>query len=181
MARAREAEQLPFIQKLGTFNIEVVVETFGGWVFNIETLREEGIDEEAFRSFLMSFRPFVSKKEDLYLHAVYGLAEQFVTDDAAKAMIAKSKAQLEGAILKGPLRLHIDGQRLHPNETMKLYFNGIYFHLDKKKRNKLKRFPISFTRYEFLCAVIITFNHIAWMQRILTYAFNNGFIIDKLD
>jgi hypothetical protein len=74
-------------------------------------------DEDDFRSYLLTFRQFVSDDEPIFVNRVASILWQRITDD----------------------EFRFNGERLRPEGLLDLWINGIYFHNDAAKAEKLKR------------------------------------------
>ncbi|HYT44483.1 MAG TPA: hypothetical protein VEP90_19290 [Methylomirabilota bacterium] len=98
-------------------------------------------DEDAIRSFLLTFRQFVSEKEPLFLGRVYGVCyrhlEQDVLRDRIKQMreIWASVQQVRG------VSMNFYGVELSGSKIFDVWANGWYFHSDADYTQLLEQLP----------------------------------------
>ena len=97
-------------------------------------------DAEDFRSYLLTFRQFISEGEPLYLHKIYNLCHQHITDDRCKEYLAEARGvwQQISKLSDTGMTLTLDNVVLSPADVADLWINGHYFHNDPEKLRTLK-------------------------------------------
>ena len=94
-------------------------------------------DEEYFRSFLLTFRKFVSEKEPIYLNRIYNICQQYLTNEKHKEYLVKSRNIWKDALKSSGFKLTLNGKEMSPEVVTDLWINGYYFHDDIEKVNTL--------------------------------------------
>lgn len=134
-------------------------------------------DEDAFRSFLLTYRQFISNKEPIYIYKVFRLCGKHISDPMGKESFANARKEwrkLEGG---GNLRLVENGREIPPTEIQDLWINGYYFHNNPDKRKRLATLSGGFQktlRFQFLVHVYEATRIILYVADQLTYAFKVG-------
>jgi hypothetical protein len=112
------------------------------WAAEDELLRTtmEEPDAEDFRSYLLTFRQFISEGEPLYLHKIYNLCHQHITDDKCREYLAEARKEWQQICNTSDtgLTLTLNSVVLLPADVADLWINGHYFHNDPEKMRTLK-------------------------------------------
>jgi hypothetical protein len=91
-------------------------------------------DEETFRSYLLDFRPFVSNKEDIFVHLIIKIAINRARHIAFRTQLIEMKEQWNEAkgLLHGAGRKNLDGTLTEYNgeDLFLKWLNGFIFHVD---------------------------------------------------
>lgn len=95
--------------------------------------------EPLLRSFLMTFRQFVSSGDPLHVNGVHNLLFQHVSGDTMKAKLTARRDTWQRSRQVGAMRLELNGQTLEPADALDLWINGHYFHNDYRKAAELRR------------------------------------------
>lgn len=132
-------------------------------------------DENDLRSFLLTFRKFVSEESDVYLQVIHGVFYKRLTREDYRTELGKMNIQWRHLFQQGWLRLNINGREFPPEYTLKVYINGRYFHDDPDYAEELAQLaqhdPIGslLHRSQFLAAVVETSKYIDWLACNLDY------------
>jgi hypothetical protein len=113
-------------------------------------------DEEALRSYLLTFRQFFSDDEPVFMYRIHNLCSLNVRSDVVRERLAESRAAWTKAMKTSGLGLEIDELTISPEKAMRLWINGHYFHNDYEKRELLKKFGSierGFTKQQFLILI----------------------------
>lgn len=94
-------------------------------------------DEDDFRSFLLSFRHLVAKKEPATLDRVANIVLGGLEPNRLREIVVQSREKWRRAKKSGTMRLVIDGTDYGPELVLDLYLNGRYFHSDTAKAAQL--------------------------------------------
>jgi hypothetical protein len=114
-------------------------------------------EEEELRSFLLTFRKFVSQGEDAYFNAICNIAERRLENVDLKVRLRKARELWKHAMRTGPMGIVDDDDRtITPEYVVDLFINGRYFHNDAQKEAELKRLLPDLVRYQFLAAILDT-------------------------
>ena len=133
--RCDELIQEPAVQQ-GAFNIELSLRFERGGPLGV-TSREP--NEQLFRSFLITFRKFMSDGEDVYANRVNRLLHREVRSDELKGQLLTERQKWLNACKVGAFRLVENGRVLEPEQVMDLWINGSIFHNDRRKEEALDR------------------------------------------
>ena len=122
-------------------------------------------DEDDLRSFLVTFRLFISNDEPIYLHKIYNRLEESLLDDFLKGELRKSRkhlkevtqsvginisqkeavprkrGQLPDVVFSNPMSFN-KSESHSAEDILDFWINGEYFHTDPNKRKELKRVNI---------------------------------------
>lgn len=96
-------------------------------------------NEQLFRSFLIAFRKFVSKKEDVYANRVNHLLMEEVRSDELRGRLIAERQKWLDACKVGAFQLVENGRVLEPEQVMELWINGSIFHNDRRMEEALDR------------------------------------------
>ena len=98
-------------------------------------------DEDAIRSFLLTFRQFVSEKEPLFLGRVYGVCYQHLEQDVLRNRI-KQMREIWASVQQGRgVSMNFYGVELSGSKIFDVWANGWYFHSDADYRQLLEQLP----------------------------------------
>ncbi len=114
-------------------------------------------DEEDLRSYLISFRKFVSPTEPVFIRSIHGLCHKHFTSDELKSHIVTYQEGWKRHVQRSQLSLKFHGQEVKPEQIADLWINGHYFHDDVHKAAELRRLvePSFFlVRQEFLNFIV---------------------------
>lgn len=98
-------------------------------------------DEDAVRSFLLTFRQFVSENEPLFLGRVYGICYRHLEDDVLKDRINQTRKTWASVQQGRKVSMDIYGVELSGVKIFDVWANGWYFHSDADYRRLLERLP----------------------------------------
>ena len=125
-------------------------------------------DEDDFRSFLLSFRLFISEKEPVFLGRIYNICIQNVSgDDLAK--LIRSREYFHKIQRESSFKLIFNGKEVKPRKVAELFINGQYFHVDQNKLSFLERLGMLekiILRDQFMGYVISVTHHIGFLNQI---------------
>lgn len=153
VARASELEGLRLFKQ----GMQAEYKISGNAVDGKLILTSKEPDEEDLRSFLMSFRKFISNDESIFINKIFNDCETSLSDTTIVAELRQARAEWK-KILKniGGLQVAIDGKSITSEYVLDLWINGYYFHDDVEKAAKLEeltkgQFP--FTRIQLYSAL----------------------------
>ena len=134
-------------------------------------------DEDDLRSFLLTYRQFISNDEPIYVYKIFKLCRTHITDSKGRAVFADARKEWKAIETGGVLRLVKNGQVIHPTETQDLWINGYYFHNDEEKRKRLNELSNGFQepfRHHFLAHIYEATRIILFVADQLAYALRIG-------
>jgi hypothetical protein len=114
-------------------------------------------NEDLLRSYLVSFRKFVSKDEPVFVGYVHGLCHRYFTSDELKARIRDCQDGWKRTLAQAGFRMEFYGKHFTSEHIADLWINGHYFHDDPEKAKELSRYAPPATlmvRHEFLNFVV---------------------------
>ncbi len=121
----------------------------------IQTAKEP--DEEDLRSFLLSFRKFISNDEPIFINKIFNDCELSLSDTAIVAELRQARDEWKRTLKNiGGLQVTVNGQSLTSEYMLDLWINGHYFHDDLVKSAKLEELSkgqILFTRIQLYGAL----------------------------
>ena len=130
-------------------------------------------DEDDLRSFLITFRQFISVKEPVFLYIIYQLCQLHLISDELKGCLIKSREAWKKAQKNTGIKLTINGLELTPEYVTDLWINGYYFHNNSKKMFELKRLlpqESMLVRNHFLNFLVDATRQILYVSNIITIA-----------
>jgi len=173
--RAEELRREPAVQE-GHFNIELSLKFEAGGPLGA-TSREP--NEALFRSFLLTFRKFVSDNESVYVDRVYNVLYQEIRSDRLRDQMADARREWRAACKVGGMRLVDNGRPMEPAHVMDLWLNGGYFHNDRRKEKALEQLdPLGtlFSRHVFLNHVIDATKYVFFLAQVIVVARRQGLL-----
>lgn len=142
--------------------------------FNIEKkathFETEWPQEDDLRSFLLTFRHFVAKKEDVFVNSIFNLCHRQLTDDKLREYLAGARKKWNKTQDTIGFDIVHQGKKLTPEKITKLWLSGIYFHKDEDKRSKLKGLPYPLAmmfKHQFLSYLSEATRIIFYVDRIV--------------
>lgn len=140
-------------------------------------------DEEDLRSFLLTFRQFVSDKEPVFLNKIYNICQRDIRSDKLKVRLSESRAAWKLAQKRSGLKLIFNGRELTPEYVTDLWINGYYFHNDEAKISKLKSLlphEKMLVRNQFLNFLVDATRQAFYIGNIITVALKEGLLKSNL-
>jgi len=131
------------------------------------------------RSFLLTFRQFVSDKEPVFVNNIASICWQDLRSDKLRGRLQDARRQWREACRGGPLRVVIDEDHLSPAEAMDLWINGKYFHNDKRKAERIERLDpmgLLLARHVFLNHIITATNYVTFLGQVIVVARRQGLL-----
>lgn len=136
-------------------------------------------DEEDLRSFLLTFRQFVSDNEPVFLTRIYNLCQQYLTSDKLKGRLIKSREYWKQVQKNIGIKLVFNKRELTPEYVTDLWINGYYFHNDENKMSMLRRLlphERMLVRNQFLNFLLHATQQIFYVRNIITVALKEGLL-----
>ncbi len=134
-------------------------------------------DEEDLRSFLLTFRHFVSNDEPVFLNKIYNFLHLSLTDDVLKDNLVESRKHVKQCQKTAGLQLDYNGEVISPEAILNMWINGHYFHNDedlKKKLDELVDSTLMIVRYNFLDFLIEVSKEILYVRDVIETAIADG-------
>jgi len=134
-------------------------------------------DVDNLRSFLLTFRKFISDGEPIFLNHILNLCIKSVKDKTLKEDLIKGQ-KVWKQICKSPMGI-LKGESYSPKDRVNLYLNGEFFHSDKKKRQILKSLKPNLEmlyRSEFIAFLVEATHIIFYVDNIIKIAINKGLV-----
>ncbi len=133
-------------------------------------------DEDDLRSFLLTFRHFVSQDEPVYLYNVFITANKRLKAayEGKRNFLSKAREEWQKAE-KGLEAFIVDREHLKADYVLDLYINGRYFHNDPDHADKLKeleKYPIRLDKMRFLLSLQDFTHIIIQVGNFVGYALN---------
>lgn len=144
------------------------------------SLSSEQPDEELLRSFLLTFRRFISEKEAVFLFRIFNLCQQCLSSDKLKEHLIEARQhwsrELRGG-KTGNVRFNLSGQNVNPEYITDLWINGFYFHDSPQKLRELEQLLSNHSllvRHIFLDHILQAVKYISYTRFIITVGFREG-------
>jgi gamma-glutamylcyclotransferase (GGCT)/AIG2-like uncharacterized protein YtfP len=134
-------------------------------------------DEDDLRSFLLTYRQFISNDEPIFVYMILKLCWTHIIDPNGKTAFANARKAWKALETGGVLQIVRNGCSVYPQETQDLWINGYYFHNDEQKRNRLDELSSGFQetiRHHFLEHVYEATKIILFVANQLENAFRVG-------
>jgi len=134
-------------------------------------------DEDDLKSFLLTFRHFVSNDEPVYFYKVCNTATKCLKSQYQEnsGFLAKAREEWHKAEI-GVEVLIVDNKHLTGDYVLDLYINGQYFHNDPEYADKLKEFEknsIRLDKLRFLLSLQDFTNIINQVGNFVAYGLKN--------
>lgn len=136
-------------------------------------------DEEDLRSYLLTFRRFISQGEAVYIDSIHNRCETDLTSGILRGYIRDCRRGWKENVLHNGIKLTVNGSEINPAHIADLWINGHYFHDDQEKAAELRRYlppAILFVRHEFLNFVVEATRVIGGTGYTLKMALRDGTI-----
>ncbi len=131
-------------------------------------------DEEDLRSFLLSFRQFVTKGEPIFVDVIFNDCRRFLRSHELQEQIRKAHEEWKNAFHKmGAFHLVIDDREITGEYVLDLWINGYYFHNDWEKAARLRALMtdwIPLIRPQFLTVVSVLTQIILYLGSVVNYS-----------
>lgn len=135
--------------------------------------------EESLSSFLNTFRQFISAREPIFVDLIANVLLRELDSDELHGHLVTARKQWLDSALAGPLRLVIDEDHITPADALDLWINGVYFHNDKRKQERLQHLdPVGLllTRHVFLNHIITATNYVGFLGQTVYVARRQGLL-----
>jgi hypothetical protein len=117
------------------------------------TFSAQRIDEEDFRSLLLTFRLFTAQKEDTRLERVFDIFELRLNDTGIRDHVRWLRAEWKLALKRQFIVIKIGDHERSPEQTYDLILNSLYFHSDVNKTSQIESlgdFGLQLSRQQIL-------------------------------
>jgi hypothetical protein len=193
--RAKKTVQLGSTEQLRLFIVraeELEKTRLGSGNFHVGVKIEMGVGkptlvtpnfppEEDLRSFLLTFRQFVSEREPVFLPRIHNLCHLKIDSDLHRRGAAALRTKLSDALRASEIVLIYNGKELTPEETLDLFIDGWYFHSDPEKRGFLEGLApqeSTLVKHRFLDLLIPATEVVFHTRDLLVDAFEKGLVRD---
>lgn len=135
--------------------------------------KPEEPDEDDLRSFLITFRQFIAKREPVFLYHIYNLCQKHLTSNKLKDFLIKSRKIWREIDTNTGMKLVYNGRQLTPEYVTDLWINGYYFHNDSEKMSILKSLlphENMFIKHQFLSFLVEATRQVIYVGNIITVA-----------
>lgn len=139
-------------------------------------------DEEDLRSFLLTFRQFVSDSEPIFLPRVLGAAMRHTPKAKYGLGLKSARDAYLQALRQSAIALELNQTEITPESALRLWINGWYFHNDEDKRALLKSLGPHETllmKKHLLDAVIRISEIIDYTRQVLAHAIEADLVSDE--
>jgi hypothetical protein len=136
-------------------------------------------DEEDLRSFLMTFRLFISNDEATFVERISNLLWLRLEGDRVRANLVAARDRWQASVKTGPMAVVINDQGFSPAKILDLWINGHYFHTDKRKAADLERLdPMStvLTRYVLMDHLVEGTKYVVFLANVILGALSEGLL-----
>lgn len=136
-------------------------------------------DEDDLRSFLLTFRQFISKSEPIELGKIANLLFRRLTGDEPRTHLANARARYHKELRMGAMAFVLNDERMTPEEVLDLWINGRYFHNDSRKAAAIDALdPMSrvFVRHLFLDVLVEATRYVIFLANVIVIARRDGLL-----
>ena len=175
LRKAEELRMEPAVQQ-GHFNIALSLKFEAGGPL---TARSKEPDETLFRSFLMTFRMFVSNDEPVYVNRVHNVLWANIRSDELKGDMQRAAEKWKRSCHVGALQIVTGEGPKAPSHLMDIWINGWYFHNDRRKTfavGCLMASGIPFARHAFLNHVLDATNYVFFVAQVIVVGRRSGLL-----
>ncbi len=93
----------------------------------------QNLASDEWQSYLTTFRPFVVKGDDLYIHQVIGELRRRLNDGDIRRQVDGCGGRVRQAMRGSLVQLVVNDKVQRADDVMDLLFNGVIFHDDQRK------------------------------------------------
>lgn len=175
LRRAKQLRVEPAVQQ-GHFNISLSLNYKAGGPL---VTRSTEPDEALFRSFLLTFRMFISNDEPVHVNAVYNTIWTTIRSDKIRTDLREASKKWKESCQLGAIRIVTEEGPQLPSHLMDIWINGWYFHNDRRKEATVARLMadgIPFARHAFLNHVIDATNYVFFLAQVIVEARRGGLL-----
>jgi len=137
-------------------------------------------DEEAIKSFLLSFRVFYMEGEYTNFYSICNLFYKKILDKKVRNDLVTIRPNYTKALNTSFIGINFIEKSYSPREIVDLWFNAEYFHTDIEKVKELDKIVIlpgkSLFFYLLIDAVITLTNQISMLKEIIVWATSDSTI-----
>lgn len=136
-------------------------------------------DEALFRSFLLTFRMFVSNDDPLHVNSIRNAIWVNIRSDELKRYMRDADEKWQRSCQVGALKIITDEGPQVPSRLMDLWINGWYFHNDRRKEAAVKQLMASgvpFARHAFLNHVMDATNYVFFLAQVIVVGRRSGLL-----
>jgi hypothetical protein len=177
--KAQELSETKLAQKGIGPGLHYQVDQVSGWSTGLDEP-----DEDELRSFLVTFRHFISNDEPVFLNSVLNICTIRLISEELKGFIADARKDWANIQRVSRIMLIINGTELPALEVWKIWINGKYFHNDLRYQQLLDQAPpevLNFLRFNFLSFVDSATHLIAWLHQFVLKALSeNMFLFEEI-
>jgi hypothetical protein len=138
------------------------------------SFQQTEIDEEYLRSFLLTFRKFVSNDEAIFVRKVANLLFQEMPGDHERELLKSARDRYTNAMEHGTVRFELNGTYFTPEQSLSHWINGRYFHDDPVKAERLieqTANPIAekMTKRSFMEVLVEVTVYVKYLRELVIY------------
>lgn len=143
---------------------------------NTITNNMDEVDEEDFRSFLLSFRLFVASSEPTYIGTVIDLCEAKLSSKPHKENLEKTKKEwIKQSKESSPFIFAVGGEIFTSFENLSMWLNGTYFHSDAEKIHRIEKWShMELNHAQFIMTIQSVTIIIVWMGQFVDYGLKHN-------
>lgn len=140
-------------------------------------------DEEDLRSFLLTFRQFVSAKEPVFLNRIFNICHSRLRSDELRGYLVEAREEWKRNQRGNGVVVTIDDRTMTPERVTELLINGHYFHsTDLPLQRELQGLGPPerlLVRWVFLNFVVDATRQVLYVATVVNVALRGGLM--KLD
>jgi len=183
---ARESLELFVSRAEELLNSRLIVNGFGTSLsFGFDrvkglTFSSKQPDEELLRSFLLTFRKFISKSETVFLFRIFSLCQQHLSSDNLKNSLIEARQYWSQEVRggrTGSVNYKLNEIQITPELITDLWINGYYFHDSPDKLRELEQLLSNhkvLVRHIFLDHLVQAVKFVSYTRFIITVGFREG-------
>jgi hypothetical protein len=134
-------------------------------------------DETCLRSFLITFRQFVTEREPVFIFKIYNICQKHLTGDKLKEYLFKSRKAWINSLKTTGIMLVYNNREMSPESINDLWINGYYFHSDERKYlflRSLLPYERMLIRSIFLNFLLDATKQVLYINNIIKAGLNEG-------
>jgi hypothetical protein len=136
-------------------------------------------DEENLRSFLLTYRQFVSDDEPIFANRIANVLWVSLDGDSLRGHLEQARARFKDTFRTGAISLTLNEHEMSPERAFDLWINGRYFHSDTRKARTLDALdPVAttFVRHIFLDALVEGTKYFRFLADVILIARRDGLL-----
>jgi hypothetical protein len=147
-----------------------------------ETVIPPDVDEEDFRSFLVTFRMFISNEEPIYMDRILNLCQLHIQSEEHRLIAARIRNEWKHPLRSRGIETDFHGQQFTMENLLRSWINGPVFHNDIgiiKAIEDMDPIVRAISQGFFVMGTSVATDYIIWLANVLKNALDNNLVTEQ--